>query len=285
MKESAPLAPVTDCTTGSCTPASVTTRTDVVDRGVLLQADLHPHAAAEVDAEIEPHDEHDDEGEDRDRGQRAQEPPLVAHEVNDPHDRPPSSSGTILPLGTCRPRSFRLRKGFHPLSRLSMERVTRTAVNMERATPMPRVSAKPLMPPVAAQNRMMAVRMVVMLQSNTARKAFLKPALVAAPMVLPGRHLVAHAGEDEHVGVDRHAQGEDHAGDAGQGHRDPDGVEDAQEEHAVDDEGDAGHHAQQTVVGDHEDHDEQQADGAGDEGLVESRLAQGGADGVLAHRQ
>ncbi len=27
--------------------------------------------------------------------------------------------------------------------------------------------------------------MVVMLQSNTARKAFLKPALVAAPMVLP----------------------------------------------------------------------------------------------------
>ena len=58
-----------------------------------------------------------------------------------------------------------------------MDRVTRHGREHRESHPDAQREGEALMPPDAAQNRMMAVRMVVMLQSKTARKAFLKPAL------------------------------------------------------------------------------------------------------------
>ena len=104
------------------------------------------------------------------------------------------------------------------------------------------------------------------------------------PDGLPCRHLVPHAGEDQHVRVDSHTQGEDHARNARQGHRHPYQVQDPYEQDPVNDESDTGYHAEQAIVGDHEDHDRDEADDAGEEGLVQGGLTEDGADAALAHR-
>ena len=69
-------------------------RSHLVDGSrLLLQAHFHTLPASEVDAQIQSHDEHQDDREDGNRRQRHQEPPFVVHERDDPpHDRLPSSA-------------------------------------------------------------------------------------------------------------------------------------------------------------------------------------------------
>ena len=78
---------------------------------------------------------------------------------------------------------------------------------------------------------------------------------MAARTVLPRAQLFADALEDQHIGVNSHADGQDDAGDAGQGQR---GVKTGQyrhdEEH-VEQEGAVGDQPGGAVVEDHEDHD------------------------------
>lgn len=82
-------------------------------------------------------------------------------------------------------------------------------------------------------------------------------------------HLFFDPFEDDDVGVGRHADGEDHAGDAGQRERDGNGVEQPPQQHGVDDERDVGHKAQEPVVEEHVEQDQPQAGQAGDQGLVQ----------------
>ena len=65
--------------------------------------------------------------------------------------------------------------------------VASTAVNSDRMTPTPRVSAKPLTPAVARMNRMNATRTVTMFASMIAVRPFLYPCEIACPTLRPAR--------------------------------------------------------------------------------------------------
>ena len=90
--------------------------------------------------------------------------------------------------------------------------------------------------------------------------------------------LLLHPLEDEDVGVDRHADREDEAGDAGEGEGDRDEPEDRQHEHRVVDEREAGDDARQAVVDDHQHEHEADADEGGQDALAQEVVAQGRRD-------
>ena len=103
--------------------------------------------------------------------------------------------------------------------RSNSQRLTKTAVNMEASRPIDRVTAKPWIGPVPNWNRKSAAIRVVRLASMIDDSALSKPASIADAHRPAGAQLLADALEDQHVGVDRHADGEDDAGDAGQRQR------------------------------------------------------------------
>ena len=107
-------------------------------------------------------------------------------------------------------------------------------------------------------------------------KARLNPLSMAARGGLAGPELLADALEDEHVGVDRHADGEGDARDAGQGQGGAEGGHAGEQHEEVQGEGDVGDEAGQPVVHEHEEED----DGGRDR---DGRAAP--ADGVGAERR
>ena len=125
------------------------------------------------------------------------------------------------------------------------------------------VTAKPLIGPVPNWNRKSAETIVVTLESMMVAKARWKPRSTADAHGLAELQLLADALEDQHVGVDRHADGQDHAGDAGQRERGLEGADRAEQEDDVEDQGDDGVDARALVVDEHEDDDQDQPDHAG----------------------
>ena len=91
---------------------------------------------------------------------------------------------------------------------------------------------------------------------------------------LADAQLFLHPLEDQDVRVDGHADREDEAGDAGEGQRHRDEPEDRVDDERVVDEREARDEARQPVVEEHEGHDQGDADEAGQEALVEERLAE-----------
>src|SRR2546423_1651183 len=81
----------------------------------------------------------------------------------------------------------------------------------------------------------------------------------------PRPHLFFEPFEDQHVGVDRHADGQDEAGDAGQGQRDGDELEQGQDRARIEDEREARQQAGYAVVDDHEEDDYREPQQAGRE--------------------
>ncbi len=91
--------------------------------------------------------------------------------------------------------------------------------------------------------------------------------------------LLANSLEDQHVGVDAHADRQDQAGDAGQGERRSQGGHDGQREQQVQQQRHIGDGAADRVVRQHEGGDDDQADDARTDALVEVV----GADGRTDH--
>ena len=116
-------------------------------------------------------------------------------------------------------------------------------------------------------------------------------ALEGAVEALAAAQLFLDALGSDDVGVNAHADGEDDAGDAGQGqgealkHREVTGDEGQRSRHLTS-QSDAGQEAGQTVQSRHQNHDEGEGDDAGQHHGAEAVLAQAGADGRIAvHRQ
>ena len=106
----------------------------------------------------------------------------------------------------------------------------------------------------------------------------------------PAPDFLADALVDQHVGVDRGADGEDEAGDAGQGQGGVEHRHDAEDQEGVHDQRDVGIDAEAAVGDEHEDDHAERSDEAGDHALVDRILAEVGADGALLddvelHRQ
>ena len=118
-----------------------------------------------------------------------------------------------------------------------------------------------------------------------------KAALEGAVEALAAAQLFLDALGSDDVGVNTHADGEDDAGDAGQGqgealkHREVAGDEGQRSRHLTG-QSDAGQEAGQTVQSRHQNHDEGEGDDAGQHHGAQAVLAQTRADGgVAVHRQ
>ena len=90
------------------------------------------------------------------------------------------------------------------------------AVNTVVMMPTPSVTAKPRTGPVPMKNNTAAAMKVVMLLSRMVASARVNPASIAAIARAPAAHLLADALVDQHVGIDRDADGQHDADDAGQ---------------------------------------------------------------------
>ena len=101
---------------------------------------------------------------------------------------------------------------------------------------------------------------------------------------LPGAQLFLDAFEDDDVRVGRDADREDQSRDAGQGQRDRDQLDQPEEEDRVGEQRDARDRAQQAVEEQQEEQHEREADGAGDQALVQRLLAERRGDLGLADR-
>ena len=102
-----------------------------------------------------------------------------------------------------------------------------------------RTSAKPWIVDEPNEYRMPAVIRLDTFESRIEFQAREKPASTAALQRLAEPQLLLRPLEDEDVRVDRHADREHEAGDAGQGQRDRDEPEDRQDDERVVDERDA----------------------------------------------
>src|SRR5882672_2339550 len=98
-----------------------------------------------------------------------------------------------------------------------------------------------------------------------------------------GPHLFLESLEDQHVGVDRHADREDEAGDAGEGQRDRHRLEDREDCAGIEEESDAGQEARDAVVDDHEEDDDRQSEQSRGEAELHRLRAEGRAH--LGHRE
>ncbi len=95
-------------------------------------------------------------------------------------------------------------------------RETNTAVKTLAAKPIIKVIAKPFTGPSPNKNRKAHDTMVVTWVSTIVHQALPNPASTAAAYRLSGPQLFADALENQHVGIDRHTDGENDAGDARQ---------------------------------------------------------------------
>ena len=96
---------------------------------------------------------------------------IVPETAKNAFERPMKSN--LIGFGSRAPSAARERNSAVPRSAYSIAWVASTAVNSERMTPMPRVSANPRTPAVASTNRMKATRTVTMLASMIAVRPFL----------------------------------------------------------------------------------------------------------------
>ncbi len=87
--------------------------------------------------------------------------------------------------------------------------------------------------------------------------------------------------EDEHGGVDRHADGEHEAGDARKGERRPDRQQPGIGQQPVDEQRDRGQQPEEPVVGDHVEDRQRRAEQCGDDAGAHGRLSQRGPDRPL----
>ena len=117
----------------------------------------------------------------------------------------------------------------HLTHQATISRVKVKAVNTVVTMPMPSVTAKPRTGPVPKKNSTAAAMNVVMLESRMVASARVKPASMRGDRRAAGAHLLADALVDQHVAVDRDADGQHDADDAGQRER---GIE--QRQHAED---------------------------------------------------
>ena len=97
----------------------------------------------------------------------------------------------------------------------------------------------------------------------------------------PAAQFLADALVDQHVGVDRDADGEHDAGDAGQRQRGVEQRQDAEDHGDVDGDRDVGEHAEQPVGHQHEHDDQDRADIGREFALFDRVLAEAGTDGAL----
>ena len=143
------------------------------------------------------------------------------------------------------------------------------------------VTAKPRTGPVPMKNRMEAAMKVVRLASMMVASARAKPGIERRRRRAAEALLLAHALVDEHVGIDGHADGEDEAGDAGQGQRRAERRHEAEDEHHVDDQRDRRQDAEEAVGRHHEDGRGQRAGDRGGDAGPDRILAEAGPDGPL----
>ena len=130
--------------------------------------------------------------------------------------------------------------------------MTTIALNIETRTPMIRTRAKPRIVDEPKRYRIVAVIRLDTFESRIEFQARPKPASTAGGQRLADPHLLLHPLEDQDVGVDRHADREDEAGDAGEGQRHRDEPEDRQHDERVVDQREARDDARQPVVDQHE---------------------------------
>src|SRR5262249_8168185 len=138
-----------------------------------------------------------------------------------------------------------------PYSSSKMVCETNTAVKTEMKRPMISVTAKPLTGPVPNWNRNIAETIVVtwvsMIVANALENPFSMAAFGAAPVGRPAGDGL----EKRPVGVARHAEGQDEAGDARQRQRRLEERHGRREQHRVQDERDDGVPAGPPVVDGH----------------------------------
>ena len=106
-----------------------------------------------------------------------------------------------------------------PYMSVSSARLPMSEVNIEVTMPSVSTTAKPRIGPVPNTHSTTPAMSVVMFESAIAENAFSKPARIGRLRRDALAHLLADALVDQHVGVDRHADGQDDAGDAGQRQR------------------------------------------------------------------
>ena len=94
------------------------------------------------------------------------------------------------------------------------------------------------------------------------------PEIDRAGQCLAGIQLLADAFEDQHVGVDRHAEGEDDSGDAGHGHRRTERGHRTEDEHHVDRQRRHRDHPRPEVVDAHESREQHHREDSGEDAVV-----------------
>src|SRR5688572_19313391 len=157
--------------------------------------------------------------------------------------------------------SFTAPAGFLDRIASNIVRDTNTAVKTLAMRPKNSVVAKPRMGPVPNWNRNAAAISDAMCVSRIVTKTRSKLAPTAC------RALCSYALEDQHVRVDAHADREDEAGDARQGHGRAEIRHEAKEDHQVHQHGHDRVEPGELVVDEHEDRDEEQpGDRRGDAG-------------------
>ena len=104
------------------------------------------------------------------------------------------------------------------------------AVNSVVMMPMPSVTAKPRTGPVPTQNSTAAAMKRGEVGVDDGRERAAEAGVERGDRRAAGAHLLADALVDQHVGVDRHADGQHDAGDAGQRQRRAEQRQDAEDQ-------------------------------------------------------
>ena len=240
-------------------------REELADLGGLdvrvLELDDPARAAGVVDRELqagvgERRQQDEEQSRDREEGGEEEEPAPLADDVK--HARGPLPGGPPGRWAARRTRSRRRRssralraQSWWTTSR-SIVRLTVTAENIETSTPMIRTSAKPRMTDEPNRNRIEAVIRLDTFESRIDVPGPVEARLDRRRQRLADPQLLLHPLEDQDVRVDRHADRQDEARDAGQGQGHRDEPEDRVDEQAVVDQREARHDARQPVVDDHE---------------------------------
>src|SRR6185295_1984716 len=158
---------------------------DVGGAGFRLQLDQR--AAAEIDAEIEPGVEEQQDRDDRQQRRDRKADAPKAHEIerrvvrDDAYQRNFRMKAHLS--HEIRRRCGRCQRTHHE----TMRRVSVKAVNTVVMMPTPSVTAKPRTGPVPMKNSTAAAMKVVMLESRMVASARVKPASIAATAVRPPR--------------------------------------------------------------------------------------------------
>jgi hypothetical protein len=147
------------------------------------------------------------------------------------------------------------------------------ALNMDTTTPTLRVMPKPRTAPEAKKKRMRAARRVVALESAMALQALRKQAAAGVLFLEPL--------EDQDVRVDRHADGQDEAGDSRKGERRLHGDQDGEGDEPVGAKGERRQRAQEPVVDEHVQDGERGADDRRLHAGADGRITEGRADRAL----